>query len=743
MGAINLGSQTITWKYETALSGLSLSSLLARLLHPMVLSGLSPSVYSTTQVGLTLGNLLIGEQSTPESNCVKVNFGAAFQVTVTSAHPYVVARWIWVAAAANYVDIIGVATPLITDVILCSCSYTGANLTGVSSDPARNLGIGFNALLLNIIGIGNTAVGPNALDVATGDYNTGVGYNALGDLTTGHKNTAIGNNAGKDATKGLTSTHSTFIGADSLPSANGVDHETVIGSDTVGSGANTVTLGRAADTAWFGDGTALRKLSSTLVVSTIPLRDSSGRIKAADPADAQDVVTKLYLEASLDNILKSIAFVFGLSGFYKTISDVSGDLPTTSSSGIRYEIFAASGILTIVQTLSTQQFSFKDIYFSTLGISGRFTVPKFKKVSISKRGSFDKSYLPPTTGTLTTPPTVGSRSSDFSPDYNYLAVGTDGTTGHLKLYKRVSAGNYTLAASYTVRNISIMHLKWAPDGIYLLVSNSPGSGLATVNVYKRVGDTLEVCTVPVSAAAATNGSAWSSDSLHLVTTSSTTGGGPLRIWKRTADKTFTLIYTYAGTNTTFYGVAYSDSGDQLIGCGSTDCLTMFARSGDTYTPTISVLTQSLYYVVPDPHHTDVFFWYYNSGIVKITRSGGDYTYNADCSSDFEDDATLTSVIILRISADGNYAIMARSVTPFLIYYKWESGIFVRVDPPVTNPGAAVEDCSLSANGDSIFADMLLTPYFYIYRRNLEIVAELWDVDYVGGSSDAEVGAMLS
>lgn len=78
---------------------------------------------------------------------------------------------------------------------------------------------GFNA----DTSVGNTGVGAVALGNVSGDYNTGIGYLALGDMFTGSNNTGIGYNAGRFTSGGIPNTeynNTTSLGFNSRPSGN-------------------------------------------------------------------------------------------------------------------------------------------------------------------------------------------------------------------------------------------------------------------------------------------------------------------------------------------------------------------------------------------------------------------------------------------------------------------------------------------------------------------------------------------
>ena len=101
-----------------------------------------------------------------------------------------------------------------------------ANTTGVSNtavggqalfrnvDGGNNVAIGYGALGTNISGIANCALGRDALFSNLGDFNTGIGVNALGGVGNGENNTALGFNA--DVAPNSLLTNATAIGSNAM-----------------------------------------------------------------------------------------------------------------------------------------------------------------------------------------------------------------------------------------------------------------------------------------------------------------------------------------------------------------------------------------------------------------------------------------------------------------------------------------------------------------------------------------------
>lgn len=89
----------------------------------------------------------------------------------------------------------------------------------------------------------NTAVGTNALLVATGGTNTAIGYSALSALTTSTRNTAVGYNAGNAFANG---NWVTFLGAFANASAGGFSNSMALGDAATVNASNKIRLGDGA-----------------------------------------------------------------------------------------------------------------------------------------------------------------------------------------------------------------------------------------------------------------------------------------------------------------------------------------------------------------------------------------------------------------------------------------------------------------------------------------------------------------
>lgn len=109
-------------------------------------------------------------------------------------------------------------------------TFIGADAAPVVTSATSNTSIGNDSLLLNITGAGNTAIGNSALNKATANFNTGVGYIAGNALTTGVSNTFVGDSAGSNITTGQGNVN---IGNQSNASSATVSHEVTLGSSSI------------------------------------------------------------------------------------------------------------------------------------------------------------------------------------------------------------------------------------------------------------------------------------------------------------------------------------------------------------------------------------------------------------------------------------------------------------------------------------------------------------------------------
>ena len=216
------------------------------------------------------------------------------------------------ASTASYVNTLE-QTVTITGSLLLSGSLNSVAISRGGGDSSENLAVGTNALrdneytgtdngnyntavgqsslAGNTTGFGNTALGTSVLNSSlNGNENTGIGFQTMffggllsqntaigsralqslgnGQATTQTANTALGTNAGRwlvpNASTVAISSASIFIGADSRARANSQINQIVIGTDAIGNGSNTTTIGNLNTTSTILRGT----VSASAVTAT-------------------------------------------------------------------------------------------------------------------------------------------------------------------------------------------------------------------------------------------------------------------------------------------------------------------------------------------------------------------------------------------------------------------------------------------------------------------------------------------
>ena len=122
----------------------------------------------------------------------------------------------------------------------------------------------------------NAGFGRESLfSVGSGSFNVGIGRGALYSLVGGNYNTAIGYRAGYGTgSNALTSgSASTYIGYQTVGSANNNSNEMVIGYQAVGLGSNTTVIGNSSTTLTKAFGVIV---GTNYTVATLPSASTSG-----------------------------------------------------------------------------------------------------------------------------------------------------------------------------------------------------------------------------------------------------------------------------------------------------------------------------------------------------------------------------------------------------------------------------------------------------------------------------------
>lgn len=143
----------------------------------------------------------------------------------------------WVVGGGGGSSTLASLTDVIDDLTNLNMILSGVNPSGITTGTAKN----------------NTSLGNGAISaITTGTHNTAIGYNALNGLTSGSFNLVLGSKCAPTLTN---NTDCVVIGYQADVSATTTNNETVIGSNAVGHGNATVTIGSAfVSDIYFGSG---------------------------------------------------------------------------------------------------------------------------------------------------------------------------------------------------------------------------------------------------------------------------------------------------------------------------------------------------------------------------------------------------------------------------------------------------------------------------------------------------------
>ena len=135
----------------------------------------------------------------------------------------------------------------------------GSSLTSATFSVA----MGWHALVTDIVGNDNTAIGAASLLDTTGADNTGVGFGTLYENTTGSGNTAIGSNTGRGITTGI---NNTIIGAGVSGLAGGLSDAIILAT---GEGTVRGDFGKTTAGVWTFAGGITKTCSAMPTAMTI------------------------------------------------------------------------------------------------------------------------------------------------------------------------------------------------------------------------------------------------------------------------------------------------------------------------------------------------------------------------------------------------------------------------------------------------------------------------------------------
>ncbi len=170
---------------------------------------------------------------------------------------------------------------------------------------SNNAGFGFNSLVEQDAGIGNTAIGNETLALLqTGENNTAVGYGAGQFINTGSKNVIIGSFTGQTVTSGE---NNILIGYGAEPTNNATSNEITIGDGNI----NTLKIPGIGLIATTTNNIITEEAAQTLINKTLssPVLTNpvmSGAIEIqTDPTEGTHAVNRQYLESRLSTAVGS------------------------------------------------------------------------------------------------------------------------------------------------------------------------------------------------------------------------------------------------------------------------------------------------------------------------------------------------------------------------------------------------------------------------------------------------------
>jgi hypothetical protein len=317
---------------------------------------------------------------------------------------------------------------------------TGSNNTSMGhrslyasseTNTSDNTAIGYNALSSNASGGKNTALGSEAGGYTTsGAENIAVGYKALYYNTTGSYNTAIGNNAGPNGST-YASTKGIFIGYNALSKGiAAASDEIVIGANTTGNGANTVTIGNSSNTANYFNGTinvtagtaasATNGNSSTITAQNAGSGNQNGGDVILTPGTKTGTGT-----AGIVKVNGQIQITGGTPAAGEVlVSDANGLATWSNALGSAVTTTTASYAITLAES----------IVFYTGTAAGTFSIPAAtayagKEITIKNKTAFGIT-ITPATGTIyidNANASAASVSIGIEASNNWIKLVSDGT----------------------------------------------------------------------------------------------------------------------------------------------------------------------------------------------------------------------------------------------------------------------------------------------------------------------------
>lgn len=125
MSQVNLGRQTVLFRYRTPLVGKDLATMNAGVLYPGVYAGLQVTKKSATTLEVQAGEAMVSDSSGLDGDrLVKISFAESFVVSAQHPRRFLVLRYVWADVLENYADVLSVDAIEPTDVLLAVLEWT-------------------------------------------------------------------------------------------------------------------------------------------------------------------------------------------------------------------------------------------------------------------------------------------------------------------------------------------------------------------------------------------------------------------------------------------------------------------------------------------------------------------------------------------------------------------------------------------------------------------------------------------
>ncbi len=130
MGSVNIGQQTITWKYGEDLIASEINKWLYKIIKKGIYDGGLVSIASGDTVNIAPMKVIC---ETNLNQAIAIKTDDTVQLEISESTPYITCQFNWVNAVANYMDFTAKSegSLLSTDVIIGKGVYIGGVLTDI------------------------------------------------------------------------------------------------------------------------------------------------------------------------------------------------------------------------------------------------------------------------------------------------------------------------------------------------------------------------------------------------------------------------------------------------------------------------------------------------------------------------------------------------------------------------------------------------------------------------------------